>query len=154
MPVISLSHFADKMGEIMPIMMKEFTRCMATELQRGKVTLPQMMILHFLEVEQEAKMKDLAHFMGVTMAAMTGIIDRLVKSGHCARIYDPKDRRIIKIKLTAKGDNLVKNMNKRKRQMIMKIFGKISETDRHDYLRILLQIKEILLKENSDSAQG
>ncbi len=150
MSVISLTHFADKMGEIMPIMMKEFSRCMATDLQRGKVTLPQIMILHFLEVEREAKMKDLARFMGVTMAAMTGIVDRLVKSGHCVRIYDPQDRRIIKIKLTAKGDDLVKSINESKRRMIIKIFGKISETDRHDYLRILLQIKEILLKENSD----
>ncbi len=123
---------------------------MAVELHKGRVTLPQIMILHFLQIEQEARMKDLARFMGVTMAAMTGIIDRLVKSGHCARVYDPQDRRIIKIKLTAKGDSLVKSINEGKRQMIIKIFGKISETDRQDYLRILLQIKEILLKENSN----
>ncbi|MCX5705390.1 MAG: MarR family transcriptional regulator [Candidatus Omnitrophica bacterium] len=148
MSVISLSQFAEKMGEIMPIMMKEFARCLTTELHKGKVTLPQMMILHFLEIEQEAKMKDLARVMGVTMAGMTGIIDRLVKNKLCARIYDPQDRRIIKIRLTAKGDNLVKNISEGKRQMIIKIFGKISETDRQDYLRILLQIKEILLKEN------
>lgn len=154
MPEIPLIHFADKMSEIMPIMMKEFTRCMACELQKGKVTLPQIMILHFLELEREAKMKDLARFMGVTMAAMSGIIDRLVKSGHCARIYEPQDRRIIKIKLTAKGGNLVKDINEGKRRMIIKIFGKISETDRQDYLRILLQIKEILVKENSSPAQG
>ena len=150
MSVITISHFVDKMGEIMPIMMKEFSRCMSAELHRGKVTLPQIMILHFLEIEQEAKMKDLARFMGVTMAAMTGIIDRLVKSGHCIRVYDTQDRRVIKIKLTNKGDNLVKNINESKRQMMLKIFGKISETDRQDYLRILLQIKDILLKENSD----
>ncbi len=153
MPVITISQFADKMGEMMPIMMKEFTRCMATELHRGKVTLPQIMILHFLEMEQEAKMKDLARFMGVTMSAMTGIIERLVKSGHCIRIYDAKDRRIIKIKLTAKGANLVKAINEGKRQMIIKIFGKISETDRQDYLRILLQIKDILLRENTNLAK-
>jgi len=150
MSVISLNDFADKMGEIMPVMMKEFSKCMTTELHRGKVTLPQIMILHFLDIEQEAKMKDLARFMGVTMAAMTGIIDRLVKSGHCARIYDAQDRRVIKIKLTAKGDNLIKSINEGKRQMILKIFGEISESDRQDYLRILLQIKEILLKENTN----
>ena len=154
MSVISLCDFADKMGEIMPVMMKEFTKCMATELHKGKVTLPQVMILHFLEVEQEAKMKDLARFMGVSMAAMTGIIERLVKSGYCVRIYDKEDRRIIKIKLTAKGNDLVKSINEGKRRMIIKIFGKISEIDRHDYLRILLQIKEILLKENYSLSPG
>jgi DNA-binding MarR family transcriptional regulator len=152
MTVISLGDFVNKMSEIMPIMMKEFARCMTNELHRGRVTLPQIMILHFLEVEEVAKMKDLAGFMGVTMPAMTGIIERLVKSGLCARIYDPQDRRIIKIKLTDKGDNLVKNINESKRQMIGKIFGKISGSDRQDYLRILLQIKEILLKENTNLA--
>lgn len=154
MSAISPSRFADKMGEIMPIMMKEFSRCMTAELHKGKVTLPQIMILHFLEVEQEAKMKDLARFMGVSMAAMTGIVDRLVKSGHCTRTYEPEDRRIIKIKLTAKGDNLVKNINSSKRSMIIKIFGKISAADREDYLRILLQIKDILLRENSQLTLG
>lgn len=154
MSVISLDHFADKMSEIMPVMMKEFSRYMASELHKENVTLPQVMILHFLQVEEEAKMKDLAHFMGVTMAAMTGIIDRLVRSGHCERVYDRQDRRIIRVKLTAMGNKLVKNINESKRQMIMRMFAEISGADRQEYLRILLQIKGILLRENSVLAKN
>ncbi len=149
MSIVPLNQFAAKMGEIMPVLMKGFAKCMAGELQKEKVTLPQMMVLHFLEVEQEVKMKDLAHFMGVTLPAMTGIIDRLVKESYCLRVYDQNDRRVIKIKLTAKGNDLVRKINAHKRQMLIKIFGRISEADRQDYLRILLQIKEILLNENT-----
>jgi len=33
--------------------------------------------------------------------------------------------------------------------MIIKIFGRISEADRKDYLRILMQIKDILSQEEN-----
>lgn len=145
MSALSLIQFADKMAEVMAVLMKGFAKCQMHELYKDKLTLPQMLILNFLHIENESKMKDLAIFMGVTTPAMTGIVDRLVKSGYCKREYDAADRRIIKISLTAKGNDLVKKINDHKRQMVINIFGKISEADREEYLRILLQIKEILL---------
>ena len=47
-------------------------------------------------------MTDLARFMTVSAAAMTGIMDRLVRDGYAARGYDTKDRRIIKAKLAGR----------------------------------------------------
>jgi hypothetical protein len=49
--------------------------------------------------------------------------------------------------LTAAGNDLIKRVNERRRQMVIRIFGKISEKDRLDYLRILTQIKDVLLKD-------
>lgn len=145
---ISLLEFADKMNEVMPVLMREFARRQIDELYHGKITLPQFLILEFLLHRDESKMTDLATFMHVTTAAMTGIGDRLVRSGYLVRTYDSKDRRIIKVKLTAKGIDLVKKVAQRRRQMVLKIFGKISESDRQDYLRILMQIKDILVRGN------
>jgi len=149
MSQLSISQFADRMNEIMPVIMREFARRQVNELYKGKITLPQFLALEFLHRESECKMSALAHFMGVTTAAMTGIVERLVKGGYAARVYDPKDRRIIKIKLTAKGNELVKKINAQRRQMVINIFGKIPETDRQEYLRILMQIKEILTRQES-----
>jgi DNA-binding MarR family transcriptional regulator len=139
----SLSEFADKMNEIMPVIMKEFSRRHMSEY-KGKITLPQFLILGFLHVNDESKMSDLAHFMNVTTAAMTGIVERLVRDGYLVRVYDDKDRRIIKVKLTLEGNGLVKEINQHKRQMLIKIFSDISVADRRQYLRILTQIKDIL----------
>jgi DNA-binding MarR family transcriptional regulator len=145
---ISLSEFADKMGQAMPVIMKEFASRHSSELFNLKVTLPQLLVLNFLHISGETKMKDLACVMHVTTADMTGIVERLVRDGYVLRIYEPKDRRVIKIKLTPKGSELVKKISQQRRQMIIKIFGRISEPDRRDYLRILIQIKDILTKEN------
>lgn len=146
---ISLYEFADKMSEVMPVIAKGFFRRQVDELYKGKITLPQFLILEFLHREGESKMTDLAHFMDVTTAAMTGIVDRLVRDGYVLRILYPQDRRIIRIKLTSKGSGLVKKINEQRSRMVIKIFGRISEVDRQDYLRILMQIKDILTQENT-----
>lgn len=144
---ISLSEFADKINQIMPEIIKKFIRKQTNELFRGKITLPQFFILNFLNKQDKARMTDLAHFLNVTTAAATGIVERLVRYGYVQRVYEPLDRRIIKIELTTKGLGLLKKINQQKRQMIIDIFGKISQAEREEYLRILIRIHDILTRE-------
>ncbi|MCK9614825.1 MAG: MarR family transcriptional regulator [Candidatus Omnitrophica bacterium] len=145
---MSIEAFANKLNEIMPLMFKEFTKRLTKELHKSKITLPQFFVLEFLSREGGSKMTELAHFMNVTTAAMTGIVDRLVRDGYIERVYDKNDRRIIKVKLTNRGNALARKITECKRQMIVKTFEKISETDRGHYLRILSQINKILLEES------
>lgn len=143
-PSFSIYEFADKIGEIFPIVIKEFLKRQTNELCKGKITMPQFLILSFLERQGECKMTQLARFMGVTTAAMTGIVDRLVRDGYAERVSDPKDRRIIRIKTTAKGASLVHKINLHRRQMIIDIFGRLSQQDREDYLKIITRIRDVL----------
>ncbi|MEK6714672.1 MAG: MarR family transcriptional regulator [Candidatus Omnitrophota bacterium] len=144
MPEISLSEFADKLNQLMPAIIKEFARRQTNELYKGKITLPQFLILGFLERGGESRMTDIARFMGITTAASTGIVDRLVRAGYTVRSYDINDRRIIRMKLTQSGSILVKKVNKERRAMIIDIFGKISQAEREKYLEILTHIYSIL----------
>jgi len=140
MASLSLVDFADKMNEIMPFLLKEFARKQTSEVYKGKITLPQILI----------KMSDIAHFMKVSTAAATGIIDRLVKAGYLIRIFNANDRRIINIKITSKGIELIQKINQERRKFILNVFSKISEADRKDYLRILMQIRDILNKQEQE----
>ena len=144
---ISLYEFADELNKIMPTIIKEFGRRHANELYKGKITLPQLLILNFLNEKSESRMTDLAHFMKVSTAAMTGLIERLVKYNYVCRVYDPGDRRIIKVELTLKGRELVRKTNQQRRSMVINIFGKISVAERDEYLKILTRIRDILTKE-------
>ena len=143
---ITITEFADKINNIVPVMIKEFSRRNVAELYKGKITLPQFLILGFLYSSGDSKMSGIARFMSVTTAAMTGMVDRLEKCGYVKRGPDLKDRRVIKIILTQKGMDLVKKINEERRRMIIDIFGKVSKQDRSDYLRVLIKIKEILTK--------
>jgi DNA-binding MarR family transcriptional regulator len=104
--------------------------------------MPQCIILDSLDRTGESSMSDLAKSMGVTTAAMTGIVDRLVRDGYVTRVSDPDDRRVVKIKLTTKGERVVKTLHEHRRQMMVKLFGVLSQTEREDYLRILTRIKD------------
>jgi len=149
MPQLSISEFADKISEITPQVMREISKKEENELFTGKITIQQMLILDYLNNNTQVKMSDLASVMSVTTPAMTGIINRLVRSGYVSRVFDQNDRRIINIKITVKGHELVKKIKDGKRKMVIKIFSKLSENDRQDYLRILTQISNIL-KENNN----
>ena len=144
---LTIQEFADRLNEIIPVLMRSFARQQTNELFKGKITFPQFLILDSLHKQGEAKMSDLARFMKVSTAAMTGIADRLVRDGYAQRVYDPKDRRIIRIKATARGVELVKRIYAQRRRMIIKIFAKLPESDRREYLRILASIRDVLVKE-------
>lgn len=148
MSSISLAEFADKLNELMPEMARSIIRRQSDELLKGKITLPQFFILNVLKKEDEQRMTDIARLLNVTTAAATGIVDRMVRSGYVTRVYDPQDRRIIRIRLSAKGAEVVQRIISHRRQMIMDTFGKISQQEREEYLRILMRVKDVLTEEN------
>ncbi len=141
---ISLAEFADKVDEIMPVIAREFLKQKVDNLFKVRLTMPQMIVLNMLDRHGESKMTDLAHFINVTTAAMTGVVDRLVRDGYVRRASDPKDRRIIRTALTAKGKRLVDDIAKERKRMMVKVFGMISQAEREAYLNILTHIQEHL----------
>jgi DNA-binding MarR family transcriptional regulator len=138
---MSLSEFADKVGEIMPAMFREFIRSQPKNFYKSHVTPPQIMVLTMLEKMGESRMTDLSRALGVTTAAMTGIADRLVRDGYAARASDPKDRRIVRINITARGARIVKEMLEHRKKLTMKMFGTISQKEREEYLKILMHVR-------------
>ena len=146
---LTLGEFSDKVGEIMPFIMREFVKHQSGEFYKTKITMPQFIVLESLHRHGELKMTDMANFMNVTTAAMTGVVDRLVRDGFATRMHDPDDRRIVKIHLTAKGLNTVKRVLDDRKKMTMKIFGMISQEERDNYLKILEHISDHLKAEES-----
>lgn len=146
MPAMSLSEFADKLNEMMPVIMKHHMKTQLSDMMESKITFPQMVILNILHEKGESKMTQLANAVNVTTAAMTGVVDRLVRDGYAQRTSDENDRRVVKVNVTKKGAGLIERINKHKKAMIMDMFGKITQKEREEYLRILMHIIEHMIK--------
>lgn len=144
MSEISLSEFVNELNKIMPEIMRGFMRKQENELLKGKITLPQFLILDFLNKGTESKMTDIARFLEVSTPCATNMVDRLVRQGYLLRIYDPKDRRIIRVRLTSKGVSLVEKINAQRKQRATEIFSKLSGYERSTYLKILKRIRQII----------
>lgn len=143
-----ISEFANRVTSIMTTITREFAKRGAKNSVIGKITIAQLVALENLNFHGETKMKDLAKFCSVSTPAMTGLINRLVRDGFVLRVYEKQDRRIIKARITKKGQDFLKKINDEKKQILIKVFGKLSQNDRDEYLRILLQIKDNLSSSN------
>ena len=137
MKAMTLSEFAKKLDEMMILIMQKMTAQLTDEFYKLKVTMPQVMVMGFLTRKGESNMTDLANSLNVTTAAVTGVIDRLSRDGYVKRVNDPEDRRIVKVKLTKKGADLINTIRKHRTKMTMSLFSKVSQSDRQEYLRIL-----------------
>lgn len=141
---MTIEEFADKVGDYMQTISKEYFRHHNEDIHKIRITLPQIIVLETLRRKGELNMTDLAETLNVTTAAMTGLSDRLVRDGYAKRVNDPGDRRVVKIKLTAKGIRVSDHVAEHRKKTMVRMFGMISQEEREKYLSILEHIKEHL----------
>ena len=138
----TLEQFLDEVSEIMPLISREFFRRQESGFFKVKITMPQFIIMELLHKRGESSMTDLAGMLNVTTAAMTGIIDRLVRDGYVSRNRGTEDRRVVMAELTPKGCKVVSTMADDRKRLFADMFGKLSHEERESYLNILRRIKE------------
>jgi DNA-binding MarR family transcriptional regulator len=69
------------------------------------LTESQLTVLEFILNHDQVKPSDLTEFLATTPAAITTLMDRMEKGGLIERERDTQDRRIVWLKLTAKGES-------------------------------------------------
>lgn len=85
---------------------------LSSELNKEKLSFPQFFLLAYLSSEEFLAMSDIAHKMGHSTAAATGLVDRLEKLGFVERKQAADDRRKIMVRITDGGINMVARMRK------------------------------------------
>ncbi len=85
---------------------------LSTELNKEKLSFPQFFLLAYLSSEEFLAMSDIAHKMGHSTAAATGLVDRLEKLNFVERKQAADDRRKIIVRITDVGVKMVAKMRK------------------------------------------
>ncbi len=82
--------------------------------RESKLSLSQVNTLIRLYHHGPSSVNDLAHHLGITKAAVSQLLDQLVKTGYVLRSTNPEDRRVKLMALTAEGvDTVEKSMHAR-----------------------------------------
>ncbi len=116
------------------------------KLDEMGMTFMQAQVLHFVSRHQGCLMKDVAGEFSVTLAAITGIADRLEGKGLLERTDDPDDRRASCMRLTPKGRSLIRRMHAARYRTMAEIFRNLTEDEKEQVMRGF----EIFLKAASD----
>ena len=148
---MDIERFGKRMIELLPQLMRGVTRQEHNYLSRGQITLPQLWALESLVRERAGcQMHEIAASLGISRPAATGLMDRLIAQGLVRREGDQKDRRIVRVRITAKGQKIVDAIWDQKRRTIMKVFGRISPSDRSQYISILERVVTNLTQQELD----
>lgn len=141
---MNIDRFGEKIVELLPRLIRGFAQRESNYLSKGKITLPQLWVLEHLSRNKEIPMNALARFLRVSRPAATGLVDRLIAQGLVSRQGDRRDRRVIRVALTPKGEKVLSNIWSQKRRMLQDVFGQIRPADRAQYLSILERVVKVL----------
>ncbi|WP_010098898.1 MarR family winged helix-turn-helix transcriptional regulator [Ornithinibacillus scapharcae] len=127
---IDLIHnIIEEMLEIQTRSQKFVTRITAGE----SLSQSHLVLLFQLKKQGSMKATDIAEFLHVTPGAVTSICDKLESQSYIERTKDPKDRRIVKMILTAKGE-----------QKIKELFSKFPTDEIEKMATTLFQVRQLM----------
>ncbi|MEA3560196.1 MAG: MarR family transcriptional regulator [Candidatus Omnitrophota bacterium] len=135
-----IDSFYKEMAKLMPKLMRQFLKKGPSALARGNISMPHVFILGMLNERGSCNMSEIAGELSITTSAVTGLVDRMLNLGLLERIRGEKDRRIVRVKATKKGNDTINRIISQRREMMMKVFSQIDKQDREKYLEILRKI--------------
>ena len=90
------------------------------------LTIAQLKSLFFIINQGSTSAGTLAAALGVTPTNTTGIIDRLVKQGLVTRTENPENRRMLLLRATDRGEELVARLRERRRDYMSEVLQRMS----------------------------
>ena len=106
--------------DAIPIAMQKIRKGMRQH--RGSdLTLPQFRVLANVRRHPKTN-KDLADNIGLSVAAMSRLIQGLIKEGYLTKTENPLDKRESKIRLSKKGEKLIANIRAMTRVLLIEKF--------------------------------
>lgn len=85
---------------------------------------------------------ELAEAASVTRATMTGLVDTLERDGFVKRVPDTKDRRMMSVRLTAKGERFLRQFLPGHFRVTCAVMATLSESERKTLVRLLTKVQK------------
>jgi len=93
------------------------------------ITAAQLKSMFFISHEGTTNLSKLAEALEVTPTNVTGIADRLVKKGLVDRSPSEQDRRVLLLRLTREGENLVGSLREKRRGYMREVLNRLSDEE-------------------------
>lgn len=135
----------ESLAEKMISVMRRVHKGQSVRFSEFRLSPPQIRILFFIGKQgKDVAVKDLAEMLKVTPGAITQFVDALVEMDLVRREEDPKDRRIIRIKLTELA--IIKLEELRKGYLISssQVFDILSDAEITELVRLLDKVNSHL----------
>jgi DNA-binding MarR family transcriptional regulator len=110
---------------------------------RGSLSLVHLHVLTVLEAEGPLPMSKLADALDVSVASLTGIVDRMEQRSLVERRHDPDDRRVVLVHPTDAGDAVFREMAAERRKMLEPLLGRMTDDELESFLVGLRALRRV-----------
>lgn len=108
--------------------------------RRADLTGPQLTVVKLLEQIGDLSLSELSEKIRAQNSTVTGIIDRMEREGLVTRERSKEDRRVVYIKLTAKGQKLAQEIPVEPMEIFRSALLSLSGQEMRDLMRIMTKI--------------
>lgn len=119
--------------------MREFTQFM----RESGLSMPQFSALFHLRYHGGCGVTDIGSHLGVTNAAASQMIDRLVQQGLLERSVDPNDRRAKQLRLTSDSQALIEGSIEARQRWLAELTTALTPSEQAEIIRALQKLTEV-----------
>ncbi len=148
--------FFDTLCEWMEMSMHRSFHAFIRHIRESDLSLSQVNTLFRLYHRGSASVNDLATHLGVTMAAVSQLLDPLIDAGLALRSENPDDRRMKLLALTEKGTRLVEKSKLHRHAWLSDLSQALSDSEKEQLLpaiELLNQRTRALTRGQHDCSQ-
>ena len=106
----------------------------------SQLTYNDLRTFELIEAMGTANMRELADQLHLPMSTLTGITDKLVKKDFIDRMRNNEDRRIVQVKLTDLGRQMIQLKKSAHTSVSEGILKALSEREQDEFLRLLKKV--------------
>ena len=110
-------------------------------------------ILFVLWEKDDIPIRELSEKTGLAKTTLTSMLDRLERSGHITRAFDPADRRTVRIRLTDSARSLQKKYEDVSAKMNEIFYGGFSDDEILAFEKALGKILENLIEKENENGR-
>ena len=119
----------------------DFGRLMRQQMigQMKAVDGANLLHIHTLFLISETKgmtMKQLAQSLHISSPSATSLVNRLVRTGWVARMQDAHNRKLVRLKLTALGMQMLRKQHEKRRRVLRHIFSLLTVSEQLELARL------------------
>ena len=121
-------------------------------MNKAHLTLPQMVAMHILEGCGGQSISAIATRLGLSVAATSHLVDRLVHARFVVRTEEAADRRQKRVEIAPPGRKLLSQIHESRQREMNRVMARLSPRVRKDIELLLLAMIEELSDENGLSS--
>lgn len=113
------------------------------------ISLNDMHVIEAIGINQKKNMSSIAKMLDVTVGTLTIAMNNLVKKGYVKRVRSAKDRRVVLVSLTDKGDRAFNHHEIFHDKMIQDIMNRLDSEQMDVLVEALHSIQDYFTKEEN-----